>query len=102
MNDQREQERITRSELIAMARERWMKGYQSFKKFELAKRRVIELPKPTRKEERKPRKARRVEVINLDGTTTVYPIISKAARALGKYAMQIYPMAVNGEVRFLN
>ena len=79
-----------------------MKGYLKLKRFELAERLGIELPKPRRKEERKPRKARRVEVVNPDGTTTVYPSISKAAQALGKYAMQIYPMAVNSDVRFLD
>ena len=99
MNEQR---RITRPELNKMAKERGMKGYLKLKRFELAERLGIELPKPRRKEERKPRKARRVEVVNPDGTTTVYPSISKAAQALGKYAMQLYPMAVNNEVKFLN
>ena len=80
-----------------------MKGYLKLKRFELAERLGIELPKlMRRKEERKPRKARRVEVVNPDGTTTVYLSISKAAQALGKYAMQLYPMAVKGEVKFLN
>ena len=99
MNEQR---RIMRPELNAMAKERGMKGYLKLKRFELAERLGIELPEPRRKEERKPRKARRVEVVNPDGTTTVYPSISKAAQALGKYAMQLYPMAVNGDVRFLD
>ena len=99
MNDQK---RITHPELIAMARERGMKGYQNLRKPVLAERLGIKLPKPTRKEERKPRKARRVKVVNPDGTTTTYPSISKAARALGKYAMQIYKMAaIEGNVRFL-
>ena len=89
------QKRITRLEPNAMAKERGMKGYLKLKRFELAESR-------RQKKERKPKRARRVEVINLDGTTTVYPSISKAAQALGKYAMQLYPIAGNGEVRFLN
>ena len=85
-----------------MGKEREMKGYQNLRELALAERLGIELPKPTRKEERKPRKARRVEVIHSDGTTTMYPSISKAAKALGKYAMQIYAMAgTEGNVRFL-
>ena len=87
MNDQK---RITRPELIAVTRKRGMKGYQNLRKPVLGERLGIKLSKPTRKEERKPRKARRVEVINSDGTTTTYPSISKAALAFGKYAMQIY------------
>ena len=99
MNEQR---RITWTKLDKVAKERGMKGYQKLKRFKLAEGLGIELPKPRREEERKLRNARRVEVVNSDGTTTVYPSISKAAQALGKYAMQLYPMAVNGEVRFLN
>ena len=96
------QKRITRPELNKMAKEWGMRGYLKLKRLELAERLGIELPKPRRKEERKPRKARRDEVVNPDGTTTVYPSISKAAQALGKNAMQLYPMAVNGYVRFLS
>ena len=98
-----EQKRITRPELNKMANERGVKGYLKLKRFELAERLGVEFPKPRRREERKPRKARRVEVVNPDGTTTVYPSINKAAQALGKYAMQLYPMAVNdGNVKFSN
>ena len=94
--------RITRPELNAMAKERGMKGYMKLRRFELVERLGIELLKPRHKEERRPRKARRVEVVNPDGTTTVYSSISKAAQALGKYAMQLQPLAVNGDVRFLD
>ena len=53
MNEQRI---ITRPELNKMAKEREMKGYLKLKRFELAERLGIEIPKPRRKEERKPRK----------------------------------------------
>ena len=99
MNDRKS---ITGPELIAMASERGMKGYHNLKKSKLAKRLGMELPKPTRREESRSRKARRVEVFNSDGTTTVYPSISKAAQVLGEYPMQIYVIAVNGGARFLN
>ena len=106
------QKTITRVELNKMARERGMKGYHNLRKLELAGKLGIELPEPTRKKEWKPKKprkdqawprnARRVEVVNSDGTTTVYPSISEVAQVLGKYAMQIYVMATSGDVRILD
>ena len=102
MNSRRKQKSITRPELLTMAKERGMKGYQNLRKLELAEMLGVELPKPTRREGRKPRKPRMVEVRDPDGTTTVYPSISKAAQALGKYAMQIYVMAASGDVRILD
>ena len=102
---------ITRMELDKMARERGMKGYHNLRKLELAEKLGIKLPEATgkprkprkpRNDQRRPSKARRVEVVNFDGTTTVYPSISKAAQVLGKYAMQIYVMAANGDVRLLD
>ena len=85
MTDRREgirtnQKTITRLELNKMAKERGMKGYHNLRKLELAKRLGMELPKPMRNKERKPRedqrrprKARRVEAIDPDGTMTAYP-----------------------------
>ena len=94
MTEGTNQKTITRLELNKMANERVMKGYHNLRKLELAERLGIELPKPLRNKERKPRKdqrrprkARRVEVVNSDGTTTVYPSISMAAQGLGKYPM---------------
>ena len=108
------QERITRPELNAMAKERGMNCYLKLSRFELAERLGIELPRPRlkprwkpkkeerkvkrkpREEERKPRRARRVEAVNPDGTTTVYPSISTATQVLRKYPMQIYVVAARG------
>ena len=108
MTGRNNQKTITRMELNRMARERRMKGYHNLRKLELAGRLGIELPEPTRnlrklrKDQGRPRGARRVEVVNSDGTTTVYPSISEAAQVLGKYAMQIYVMNASGDVRILD
>ena len=94
---------LTRPKLLEMVKESGMKGYRNLRKSDLAEKLGIELPKPTRKEEKKSRKARRVEVLNSDGTTIQYPSLSKAAKALGVYPMQIYAMAaIEGTVRFLD
>ena len=81
------QKKFTRPELNAMAKKNGIKYYLKYNRFELAEKLGIELPKPKRSNGRK---ALSVEVLNPDGTTTVYPSINKAAKALGKHAMQIY------------
>ena len=48
--------RITRPELNAMAKERGMKGYLKLKRFELAERLGIELPKPKTEREKEAEK----------------------------------------------
>ena len=105
------QKTVTRMELNKMARERGMKNYQNLRKLELAEKLGIKLPEPKgkprnpgkpREDQRRPRRARRVEVVNSDGTTTVYPSISEAAQVLGKYVMPIYVMAASGDVRILD
>lgn len=75
-----------------MARERGMRGYSQLGRSELAERLGVELPEPVRK-------ARRVAIVNPNGTTTTYPSINKAARALGKHAAQIYALVANGDQR---
>ena len=49
MSDRKEQKTITRPELNAMAKERGMKDYPKLKKFQLAERLGIELPKRRRR-----------------------------------------------------
>ena len=81
-----------------MAKSEGITYYYKLNKHELAEKLGIELP-----EKRiPPKKARPVEIVNDDGTTTTYPSISKAARALRKHAMQLYAMAVSdNNVRFV-
>ena len=96
--------KTTRAKLLEMTRERGMKGFWKLKKFELAEMLGIELAESRRRKPEKPgsRKPRKVKVDNLDGTTTAYPSICSAAKALEKYPMQLYTMAANGDVKFLN
>ena len=96
-----EQKKITRKELDAMAREKGVKNYLKYNRFELAEKGGIELPRPKLRQ-KKTRKTRSVEIFNSDGTTTTYPSINKAAKALGKHAMQLYAMAVSSDVKFLS
>ena len=95
-----EQKKITRLELNAMARKNGIKYYLKYSRFELAKKLGIQLPRP-KPRQGKPRKAGPVEIFNPNRTTTTYPSINKAAQALKKHGMQIYTMAVNGDVKFL-
>ena len=91
-----------RPELLQMAKEKGMKNYRHLKKSELAKLLKIELSKPTRKEENKSRKLHRVEILNSDGTSKTYPSMSKAAKSLRVYPMQIYVLIARGNARFLD
>ena len=94
---------VTRLDLLEMCKKKDFKNYRHLKKCELAKLLEIELPKkPARKEEIKSRKSRRVEILNSDGTTTEYSSMSKAAKSLGVYPMQIYVLIAGGNGRFLD
>ena len=102
-NNQNNPNDVTRPELLELCKKRGFKNYRNLKKCELAKLLEIELPKKSaRKEEIKCRKSRCVEILNFDGTTTAYPSMSKAAKYLGVYPMQIYVLIARGNARFLD
>ena len=79
----------------------WTQWLLAWNRFELAEKGGIELPRPKLRQ-KKTRKTRSVEIFNSDGTTTTYPSINKAAKALGKHAMQLYTMAASSDVKFLS
>lgn len=91
------QKKITGQQLRDMAKERGLTNYYRCNKCELAKRFGVELSGVSTIS----RKVRSVEIVNLDGTTTKYPSISQAVKALGKYPPQLYALALSNEVRFL-
>ena len=80
-----------------MARSKGLRSFSVLKK--LAKMLGIELLKP--KPKQKARAAHSVEILNSDGTTTTYPIIGKAAQALGKHTVPLYVMAAKGDAKIL-
>ena len=91
----------SKGELNAMARNRGIRGYSRLSKYDLAEKLdiVLSKPRPKQRSDKPSRRARPVEVLNPDGTTTTYPSISKAAKAMEVLAMQLYTMAANGEVQ---
>lgn len=68
-----------------MAKAAGIKYFGKFNKHDLAEKLGIELPWPKQKQPGNKilRKARTVEIINLDGTITTYSSINKAAKILG-------------------
>ena len=64
-------EKITRKELNEMAKKKGMKYTRRYNRFELAEKLGIELSKP-KPRQGKSRKARPVEILNSDGTTTIF------------------------------
>ena len=91
------QKKITKKRLREMAKDRGLTNIYRCNKHELARRLGVELPN----ERVVFRRARSVEIANLDGQTTKYPCISQAAKALGKYPKQIYALALRNEAKFL-
>ena len=91
----------SKKELIILAKAAGIKYFSKFKKYELASKLGINLPEPVEKQRgnRIFRSARTIEIKNPDGTITTYPSITKAAKALGRPPIQIYVMAVNGELK---
>ena len=78
-----------------------MKGFGMYSKYDLAERLSIRLPRtrPIQKEGGACRKPRSVTLFNADGTTTVYPSISKASKALKVSTTQLYIKGANGTVK---
>ena len=64
-------EKITRKELNEMAKKKGMKYTRRYNRFELAEKLGIELSK-LKPRQGKSRKARPVEILNSDGTTTIF------------------------------
>lgn len=82
-----------------MDKQKKVTRYPKYNRSELAEKLGIELPRPKPKQSNG-RKALSVKVLNPDGTTTTYSSINKAAKALGKHAMQIYTMIAKGKANF--
>ena len=99
----REKRNYTKVELNMMGKANGIKYFCKYNKHDLAEKLGIELPELRSKQSgnRTYKKARTVEVTNPDGTTTTYPSIMKAAKALGKFPVQIYIMVAKDMAKFL-
>ena len=81
--------------LKLMARAAGIKYFYKLSKHDLAEKLGIQLPGKRRVYSRK------VEIINLDETTTLYPSMTQAAKAIGTNPMQIYILVAKGNARFV-
>lgn len=86
----------TKTELNIIAKADGVKNFMKIKKYDLAEILGIELETKTKRVY-----SRSVEVFNKDGTTSIFPSMTQAAKALGNFSAQIYMMVENGDARFL-
>ena len=86
----------TKTELNMMAKVTGIRYFVKIKKYELARKLGIDL-EPKLKRAR----SRNVEIINSDGTTTTYPSMTQAAKAIGIFSSQIYTMVDKGKAKFV-
>ena len=95
----------SRSELLKLCSESNLKNYKNLKKEEL--KNLLEIVEKNRenlleKYDGKVRIKRPLGVIIFnDGNNTVYSSMSKAAKSLGTYPMQIYVLIARGKGMFL-